>query len=61
LLDADFNVLIPPSPTNIVNADLSPIAVREFFVSGGGRAIGLLYSSNGDIVYVTSRSGASFA
>jgi hypothetical protein len=61
ILDAQNNVIKPRTATNLTNSDLAPIAVRESPVTGGGRRIGLLYSTGGVMTFVTARDGVSFS
>lgn len=60
IYDTQLNLRLGPIATNITNADLAPIAVREYPIAGGGRAIGMLYSVAGSPTYVSTRNGTTF-
>jgi hypothetical protein len=60
VLDAENNLISGPNPTNLTNADLSPVVVRESPVAGGARQIGLQYSVSGTVTFLTARDGINF-
>ena len=61
IMDAQNNIVQAAQPTNITNSDLSAIAVREFPITGGGRAIGINYTTGGVITFMSARDGVNFS
>lgn len=47
--------------TTITSLDLAPVKVKFFPVSGGGRKIGILYSTGGTLTFTTSSDGVNFS
>lgn len=60
-VDARLNVIQPAVATTIADADLAALKVSEFPIAGGGRGIGINYSSGGAAVFLTSRDGVNFS
>ena len=53
-LDAQLNVIIPRTATNVTNSDLAEIRIKEYPVSGGGKKFGLQYAVSGVLTFLTS-------
>ncbi len=61
ILDNQLNVIKGPLATNITNADLSTLKVREYPQTGGQRHIGILYSVSGVLTFLTARDFVTFS
>jgi hypothetical protein len=60
VLDAQNNVVVPRSATTLTTTDQYRIVARELFPTGGGRAIGLMYSQGGALYFASARDGCNF-
>ena len=61
VLDAQLNVIVPRTITNVTNADKASIRIKEYPISGGGKAYGLLYSVSGVLTFLTSKDWANWS
>lgn len=60
VLDPQLNVTKARTATNITDADLAEIRVKEYPISGNGKGFGFQYARSGTLIFKTSTDGVNF-